>query len=277
MGGLEGSMDGLEELRLGLDLFGITRHRVREAMRKFDKDFRGHESDTGTGYFVKEGKKRYPPKRLLALTIGRASTKGFAGGEQTNSVFKKVGFDVRPISEAAKQLAAERAAALRKPVPPMKEVVRGLFSQRWRVLNRDVLKDRYFKWPGVYLIASAEKGYDLDGEPVAAREVLYVGMSNHATLAARLRQFLEGIEHRSGHSAGQRFGSDPEWRHSLSRAGSKLGGRLYFASGRVPCITRKGKRKGRDLKKMGVIAAAEQFALARVLEKVGREPRLNKQ
>jgi hypothetical protein len=271
-------MSTVVRLSLGPDRFGITKLRVRQAMREFDKHFRGQEPDTGTRFAVIADNRRYPPKRLLALTIGRTSTLGFSGGKQTNSIFKKLGFHVSPISALGNQIVRERKRALRMPVPQVKEIVRSMFRQRWRILNREVLSDHTLKWPGLYLLAYGNKQNDLDGKPVRANEILYVGMSNHATLNARLGQFLNSIKGGRGHSAGQRIFAGSRWR-AVPKAKGEHGDRFYFASMSVPCITKKG-RKGRtsgDLKKMGIIAAAEQFTLARVLDETHREPRLNKQ
>lgn len=262
--------------RVGLDEFGITPARIRGAMREFDKGFRGKESETGTGFAVIRRNKLYPPKRLLALAIGRP-THGFSGGDQANGILRRLGFDVRRLNDPRVQQLIPGAGELNLPVPQPEAVVRKLFSQKWKRLDPQgrALRDRNLRYPGVYVLANDRDM--LDGKYVDESRVFYVGMSNHASLATRLKQFLDSANGGKGHSAGERFFQ--EYCHGSPYRKNGRNITLWWACVPIPCLTNKRARTATDLKKIGAIAAAEQYALARVKDKTKpkREPSLNKQ
>ena len=77
----------------------ITREMILQAMQYFDENFPDTakfdnwlEKKTYV-YAVTHGGRRYPPKYILSQASG-FSTDKFSGGEQTNNVFKALGFVV---------------------------------------------------------------------------------------------------------------------------------------------------------------------------------------
>jgi hypothetical protein len=197
----------------------------------------------------------------------------FSGGKQTNEVFTSLGFEITRPSAPPRQ----REDRIRRPIPKVQEVVSSLFSQKWAKLFLEGsvsyrLEDS--RYPGVYVLAYSDE--KLEGKRVDENTIFYVGMSNHASLEGRLKQFTDAIEGHGSHSAGERFFKKVARGTPYSRF--KLRKEFFVAAAGVACITNKTKRTPRDLRKMGVIAACELYVLARVKEKnAGREPELNKQ
>lgn len=148
--------------------------------------------------------------------------------------------------------------------PKAERLVGRLFRSRWRDLYEDCSRLPNGEYPGVYLLAYSNKR--LLGESVREKDVFYVGMS-HAGVSARLKQFIRATETGKGHSGGDRFFRDRM---------HKRGKNFFVTSISLLCEAQKETRKPVDLRKMGLVAALEYYCLARILEKCGEEPALNK-
>jgi hypothetical protein len=162
------------------------------------------------------------------------------------------------------------------PVPAVGEVVRRLFSQRWTKLYQEKLGDAFLRKaesPGVYAIAYSNE--NLEGRHVRKEDIFYIGMSNHASVRSRLNRFRQVLEKGRGHAGAKRFRKERAGGTPYSRL--EPGTDFFVAWALVPCETKKKRRTPKDLRKMGVVAAVEMYALARVLHKTGREPELNEQ
>jgi len=162
--------------------------------------------------------------------------------------------------------------------PTAERLVGRLFRSRWRDLHEDYSRLPNVKYPGVYLLAYANKR--LLGQSVREKDVFYVGMS-HAGVSTRLKQFIGAIETGQGHSAGNRFFRGETHKKGYSKMQKRK--TFFVASFSIPCNTlkerRKAKdlrRKAKDLRKMGLVAALEYYCLARIREVRPREPKLNK-
>ncbi len=257
--------------RVGLDAFAITKKRVRAAMHRFDLHFRPNEPSSGTRFAVVDHGKLYPPKRILGLAIGRSGNP-FAGGKNTNRVFEALGFKVKRVTQMHMPSKAEEKANLRQPPPTVARLVGKLFSQRWMNLHSAIGRLDNVEYPGVYVLAYG--GDDLENRRVEERNVYYVGMSSHAGVRKRLSQLIKGLEDGGHHSAAKRFFKTVACGVPYSRYRDKQ--TFYVATSCVPCVPNKRKRGPLDLRKMGVVSAAEQYVLARIRNKIGREPELNK-
>ena len=97
---------------------------------------------------------------------------------------------------------------------------------------------------------------------------------SHAGVETRLKQFIKGLEDGRQHSAAMRFFREIANRLRYSKLPKKEV--FYVASVCVPCVSKKAHRTPDDLRKMGTVAALEINVLARIKEKTGREPKLNK-
>jgi hypothetical protein len=258
-------------LRLRHDTFRVDRRRILEAMKVFDKLFRVVEPTSGTKFAAFHNGQSYPPKRVLGLAVGRP-TNAFSGGGFANSVFERLGFMV----DRAPRLAARLRIRHDGPAPSIGKVVSRLFSEKWKKLDSTALGAPSLDdgdFPGIYVIAYSKE--DLVGSRVREEAVFYVGMSNHAGLRSRLGQFLQGLEDGGHHSGAKRFFNKLARRTPYSRL--SLRKNFLFACAPVPCETTKRERTPLDLRKMGVVAAAELYALARIRHRTGREPELNEQ
>ncbi|MCC6606170.1 MAG: hypothetical protein IT327_23390 [Anaerolineae bacterium] len=77
----------------------VTRDAVLRVLRQFEKDYPeandyDHWLDKATyKYAVQFNGRLFPPKYILSEVSG-TSTKEFTGGEQTNRVFRALGFEV---------------------------------------------------------------------------------------------------------------------------------------------------------------------------------------
>lgn len=89
----------------------------------------------------------------------------------------------------------------------IEKLVDKLFSQKWASLHdKGALKDKSFRYPGVYLLAYPEQGSLKSGDRIRPKDVCYVGMSNSKSgLKGRLGQFKRAIEGKRGHSGGNTF------------------------------------------------------------------------
>lgn len=256
---------------VGLDAFGITQRRLCAAMQQFDRLLRAKEPSSGTKFAVLHDGKRYPPKRILGLAIGRPNNP-FAGGKNTNGVFESLGFKVVSVGHILRPPASEERTKLRRPAPRVAELTGRVFSQRWVNLHTDLERLDEIQYPGIYALAYS--GDDLRNERVQEKHVYYVGMSSHAGVKSRLKQFIKGLEDGGHHSGAKRFFNEVANRVPYTRYKDKQ--TFYVAAACVPCVSLKAKRTPLDLKKMGVVVAAEQNVLARIRQKTGHEPGLNK-
>lgn len=161
-----------------------------------------------------------------------------------------------------------------KRLTEIDRLVSQLFSKSWTGLHSSesfVRPD--LKFPGVYLLAYTES--DIEGAPVSARDVFYVGMSNaRSGVRGRLNQFRAGIEKNGLHSGAMRFFREYGRNKPFSIA--KSGKRFCFAALTLPCVSDKAAAKAEDLRAMGHVACLEYYAIAYVAAQTGRKPALNK-
>ena len=155
--------------------------------------------------------------------------------------------------------------------PEVKELLKALFDSRWRRLHEDYSRLENGQYPGVYLLAYTMD--NLGGKRVEEEDVFYVGMS-HAGVKPRLRQFIDGLEKRRGHSGAMGFFVEYTGGRGYSTLSSKK--TFFVTSLSIPCCSAKRKRDAEDLRRMGQVAALEYYVLAHIREKLGREPELNK-
>jgi hypothetical protein len=152
-------------------------------------------------------------------------------------------------------------------------LVSELFRQRWLSLDPAALARPNLVYPGVYLLAfTSEK---IAGASVKPNQVLYAGMSNSAGgVRARLKQFIKGIEQNDFHSGAMRFYRE----HCGARPFSQLKTRkrIYFATLTIECESDKFDARPDDLRLMGHVACLEYYAIARIAQKTGKKPALNK-
>lgn len=242
----------------------ITASQVREALARFDREFRTRVRDTGNRFYMEADGKRYPPKRILSLA-SRLSFSQFNGGSQTNHVLESLGFVVRELATAPPD------PRLSEPIPQAEGLVEALFKKSWFHLHPfEQLHISDPSYPGVYLLAYSDK--PLLGKQVEPSDVYYVGVSHHG-VRARLHQFVQGLEDGGHHSGAKHFyiqhGETPF--SELNKAGHCF----FVATVSVPAIYLKARRGADDLKRLGVAAQLEWYALARIKEATGSEPPLN--
>ena len=77
----------------------VTRQKILDALHEFASQHPNPETyddwlQKGTyKYAVRYDGRMYPPKHIMSMATG-ISTTDFNGGEQTNRVFRQLGFDV---------------------------------------------------------------------------------------------------------------------------------------------------------------------------------------
>ncbi len=77
----------------------VTRDQVLSVLRDFDavypdnNDYDNWREKGSYQYAIQHGDRLYPPKHVLSVVTG-ISTQEFSGGEQTNRVFRQLGFTV---------------------------------------------------------------------------------------------------------------------------------------------------------------------------------------
>jgi hypothetical protein len=148
-----------------------------------------------------------------------------------------------------------------------------LFQQRWKLFHEGSFSDSGLRYPGVYLLAYSTR--NLNGKRIKETDVLYVGMSNAAGgVRSRLRNFRDGIEKNNSHSAARRFYR--EYLKNRPWTTAKNRKTFYYVALSVECVSDKGRVAATDLRELGHIACLEFYAVARVREKTGRAPPLNK-
>lgn len=246
--------------------FKLTKREVTQAMRLFNNQFRGRQADFGTGYAVMDEKgSHYPPKQILRLALRQPRLR-FYGGEQTNRPLRDLNFK---IAKVTRKMRIGRPDWRTPPTPD--EMVRRLFAQKWKRLPTDFspLPINNSEYPGIYAI-----GYKngLEDKRVTESDVFYIGMSQ-AGLRKRLVQFIKGLQDGHHHCAAKHF----FYNHAHGQPYSNLRGKkpFYIAAVPLPCVTQKVRRTAAELEKMGIVAAAEYCAIARVKKATGREPKLN--
>jgi hypothetical protein len=152
-------------------------------------------------------------------------------------------------------------------------LVSRLFRLRWVPLNSEALARPDLIYPGVYFLAfTFEK---IAGATVKPDQVLYVGMSNSAGgVRSRLKQFIKGIEQNGYHSGAMRFYRE----HCKGEpfAQLKTRKRLYVAALTIECEGDKVDARPKDLRLMGHVACLEYYAIARIAQRTGKKPALNK-
>lgn len=156
----------------------------------------------------------------------------------------------------------------------IERLVDKLFSQKWASLHdKNALKDKSFKYPGVYLLAYPKQGSLKSGDRIRLKDVYYVGMSNSKSgLKGRLRQFKRAIEGKRGHSGGNTFFT----LHGKPYSKLRKKKRILFAALPVECCSIKILSTANDFRKMGHVACLEYYAIAFVKAKTKQLPALNK-
>lgn len=77
----------------------VSADQIKEAMKKFDEEFRnqpqfiGWESNGNQRYAIDVDGKRYPPKKIISIATGLRVSE-FSGGNESNDYLKKLGFEV---------------------------------------------------------------------------------------------------------------------------------------------------------------------------------------
>lgn len=240
---------------------------VLAVFRKYQTD----DSKSGRKFFISFNGCTYAPKEIRSI-LERRPVKAFSGGGRTNEIFRQLGFTV--VKGTEKLSLYKRTAAKQAPTPSLREMDRllaTLFKQKWADLKTELGDHRVSRFPGVYLLAYSPK--PLADTSVRLEDIFYVGMSTTA-LRVRLGQFWTGIHDGRLHSASQRFYR----RWAGGRSFSKLHTRNQFFVATLPveCEPRKGLRTSADLIKLGIVAALEYLALAKIKRELDLEPPLNK-
>jgi hypothetical protein len=77
----------------------VTRENILRALHEFAEQYPDTEAfdnwlrKNTYRYMVRYDGRLYPPKQILSVATGIA-TEDFSGGEQTNRVFRQLGFDI---------------------------------------------------------------------------------------------------------------------------------------------------------------------------------------
>jgi hypothetical protein len=152
-------------------------------------------------------------------------------------------------------------------------MVSKLFRLRWVALDADALAESDLIYPGVYLLAFTSR--KVAGSRVKPNQVLYAGMSNSAGgVRARLKQFIKGVENNGLHSGAMRFFREYCGGKPFSQLKTRK--RFYVASLTIECKSDKVDAMPDDLRVMGHVACLEYYAIARIAQKTGKKPALNK-
>ena len=160
-------------------------------------------------------------------------------------------------------------------IAAIESLVEKLFRQRWKSFHDDhpFSDGESLKSPGVYMLAYTKS--KLRGKLIKENDVLYVGMSNsQGGIRTRLKGFGDGLETYGIHSGAKRFYRE----YQNGRPFSKLKdqGRFFYATLTIDCISEKSKLQPSDLRELGHVACLEYYAIARIKQKTGRMPTLNK-
>jgi hypothetical protein len=153
-------------------------------------------------------------------------------------------------------------------IPEITRLAKQLFAKQWIAIdNQNPFADKKLNEPGVYLLAYSNR--NLSDRPIDPKDVFYVGMTcSVGGLKSRLRQFVAGTQGKYSHSAARRF----------FRENSRKSARKHFFYAALPfiCVASKGKANPRDFRQLGHISCVEYYSIARILEKTGKRPPLNK-
>ncbi len=251
----------------------LSRNDILRAMRKYDSNLRRNDDDAGRLYAVRHDEKLYPPKQLLALSMG-TEVNAFNGGESkrsANGVFRELGFEIICLDAVRIPQNAHDSKKINALVPSIARLERELFAQRWTNLHSNYGRIKDGQYPGVYLLAYSNA--KIEGRKVTPEEVFYVGMS-HAGIIKRLQQFMAGLRDGHHHSAAKRFFNEYAGRVPYEELRRRK--TFYVAAVALPCAVNKTHRTPTDLKKMGEVARLEFYALASIKSAIRVEPPLNK-
>jgi hypothetical protein len=261
-----------KQVRLAVCDWKALRYAIVAALRKYDSKRSAGALPTGRKFFIWYKGRTYPPKEIRSIVEARPVTK-FSGGGKTNQMFRDLGFTVVkglqlvPLYKSYKENQSGRDLSLRQLDDHLAE----LFRQPWAELKKELADGRISSCPGVYLLAySSER---VAHKRVRVEDVFYVGMTTTA-LSVRLRQFWEGIHNRDVHTGGMRFCR--VWAGSQPFDEVETDNKFYVATLPIQCEPKKDLRTPADLEKLGMVAALEYLALARVKRELDLEPPLNK-
>lgn len=156
----------------------------------------------------------------------------------------------------------------------MEKLIRNLLNKEWVKLEGDSLRTFQEKnLPGVYILAWTNN--KIGNTRPKLTNIFYVGMSNaKGGVKGRLKQFINGIEKNTSHSAGMRFFKEYSGNKPFSRTNQTK--RFYFIPLCFKCNVIKEERTPNDLRAMGEIAQLEYYLLAHIKENTKNEPELNK-
>ncbi|MGJ3259968.1 MAG: hypothetical protein ACFE0S_10225 [Rhodospirillales bacterium] len=130
--------------------------------------------------------------------------------------------------------------------------------------------------PGVYALSFTHE--DLTKEAIDCRRIDYVGMSrSQGGVRSRLKQFLRGVRVGEGHSAGNRFNREGAVQLGLAQTEKLSEAKFWVSCLAISCEVEKGLRNADDLRKIGHVECLEKYILAYFYERMGHEPKLNKQ
>lgn len=255
----------------------LTPEMIVAAMAEYDRRHRQSADDAGTSYVLIHAGKHYPPKRIVRLAVG--PDRALSGGEGpggANTILRSLGFVVEParqgfVSANATPRQMDPDARLSDPPPTMDALLDQLFAQRWAVLHSHYERVVDGRYPGVYVLACDIR--DLTGQPVKESDIYYVGMTQ-SSLRHRLDQFVRSLDGADLHSAGVRYHRDIC--HGIAYSTLSHRPTFFLATVAIPCIADKEARQPLDLRKLGEVARLEPYVPARIKEKTGNEPELNK-
>ena len=116
---------------------------------------------------------------------------------------------------------------------------------------------------------------ELKGKPIRENDVLYVGMSTaQGGVRTRLKQFGDGLETYGIHSGAKRFYR--EYQNNLPFSRLRDQSTFFYTALAINCISDKSMLQPGDLRELGHIVCLEYYAIARIKQKTGRTPPLNK-
>ena len=156
----------------------------------------------------------------------------------------------------------------------MEKLIQSILTKTWIKLGNESLRsfqDRNL--PGVYLLAWTDN--EIENTRPKISDIFYVGMSNaKGGVKGRLKQFINGIEKNTSHSAGMRFFK--EYCHNKPFSSTNSIKNFYFIPQCLKCNVTKEERTPNDLQTMGEVARLEYYLLAHIKENNKNEPELNK-
>jgi len=158
-------------------------------------------------------------------------------------------------------------------IAEIEKLTKNLFRLRWNPFHEESFADPNLRFPGVYLLAYT--GKNLNGQKIDERNILYVGMSNaQGGVRSRLIQFRNGLEKYDNHSGAMRFYREYQGNKPFSLLKGKR--KFFYVALSVECISEKSRLTAQDFRELGHVTCLEYYAIARIKEKAGRPPPLNK-